>query len=94
MKTDRVVCIKGGSWGTWEIRVNIPDPIKGEIYTVSGIVHIHGYPEYCLVEMGNKYLYNAKHFRPTDDTFGELVCERVSEMIEYEKVIPEYIQTK
>lgn len=80
---DRVVCVKESKW---DGPSNVPDPIKGEIYTILG--PSKSCPNaILLVEFGPDYFYATKHFRPVDDTYGPAICETIEQQIELEKVL-------
>jgi hypothetical protein len=81
-----VVCLKS-DWVGKKGPLN-PAPIKGEIYQIDGIQEN---PE----GTGNDYYeikgfdgaWNTKGFRPTDDTFGEVVTEIIENQHIYEEVL-------
>lgn len=84
-----VVCING-LWTPARMGM-LADPIKpakGEIYEVEDVLEnplLDGKDYYILV--GFNRGYETSHFRPTDNTFGEVVAENLEKQIEYEKVL-------
>lgn len=89
MKKQLVVCING-LWTPARTGM-MPDAVKpkeGEIYEVEEIVEnplFDGKDYYVLV--GFNRGYETSHFRPVDDTFGEIVAENLEKQIEYEKAM-------
>lgn len=89
MKKQLVVCING-LWTPARIGMTADavKPAKGEIYEVEDVLEnplLDGLNYYRLV--GFNRGYESSHFRPTDDTFGEIVAENLEKQIEYEKVL-------
>lgn len=79
----RVVCIDDKNmWWSFPGEPNAK-PVKGEIYTVTGICH----KEYYIIkELAPDECYLMDIFRPVDDTYGPAICQTIEEKIEYEKV--------
>lgn len=91
MKKQRVVCILpipliGRNNGRKHIG---PRPQVREIYTVVWCGKFCDSLCYQLEGFPNEYFYLVKYFRPVDDTFGEVVAERIEEMVEYEQATKE-----
>lgn len=89
MEKQLVVCINA-LWTPARIpkRADAKKPIEGEIYEVTGVLEnpiLDGMDYYRLKGFINGY--ETSHFRPTDDTFGEIVAENLKKQIEYEKVL-------
>jgi len=85
MKT-HVVCLKSDWKGT---KGNIiPYPIKGEIYQVDEFLeNPENTGDDYYVLNGFDGAWNTKGFRPTDDTFGEVVTEIIENQHIYEEVL-------
>lgn len=88
MKPFRVVCIKDNNF------TSKPSPKKGDIYKVIDIDKSAGSEGWYIIEgydyrdsSGEQQAYRPSCFREVDDTFGEAVCERIEQQIEYEKVL-------
>jgi hypothetical protein len=83
----RVVCIKS-DWTIGDKRICVPDryPVKGEIYTVGFYEWDDENTYYYLKEIEGG-LWNAKGFRPTDDTFGYFIADVLEKEIEFEEAV-------
>lgn len=85
MKTgDKVVCIKGDEWTGPD---EAPRPSNGEIYTIISTEYSFGGLYLTLSGLRQDMAYYSSHFRLTDTTFGEVVCEILEKQIEHDKVL-------
>lgn len=90
---DRVVCLKPFE-GKFDVKNGRPSwgavPVKGEIYTVSGVSEpYNGVIGYSLQELHPMDFWNVDCFRPIDDSFGEWVESTVLKESIYEEALKE-----
>lgn len=87
---DKVVCINDDWLDPYGKTGGTLDPKRGDIDTIALVTKA---PDWTHIKddfirlVGRPSRYRISYFRPVDDTFGPAVCERIEEMIEYEKVI-------
>ena len=83
MRPFKVVCIDNNLSWSFPGEPNAK-PLKGEIYTVTGICR----KEYCVIkELADDECYLMDIFRPVDDTFGEWVEETLMKELQYEEAL-------
>ena len=87
MKPFRVVCTKGHWALVRDFKYTGLLPVKGEIYAPLAIITEKGIDYYVIEINGVKAGYKTDGFREADDTFGTVVCERIEQQIQYEKVL-------
>jgi hypothetical protein len=71
---------------------SLPDPIKGEIYTVIRTFDALGIQFYRLKELyPDRKAFGSKHFRPISDC-GEVICEWIEDTFIKEEVLKETLK--
>lgn len=89
MEKQLVVCINA-LWTPARIPVkaDVVKPKQGEIYEIEGIIKnpLKDRLDYYILK-GFINGYETSHFRPVDDSFGEIVAFNLEKQIEYEKVL-------